>query len=266
MERLRTPRPSGEFTVDSVHPLPATPSLPALLAAVSSPGVLQEEVDALLRGLASPLAPDEAPRARADFLLSLLESREVVALQGSDGRTVRLAAVEALLALGYPYALEVPPEALEEAHRARKDATPRDIPGLGIAAAVLALMVQSVVTLPAAIDFLSGRPSNIPFGLFILGATWGPSLSALLGGWLRLRGLQRLGIATMALMGTAWLSLFALQVSPSLHDIPTTVFLLLSGLSLVTGAILLRSPEWLAKKEPPASTPPAQDASTPPGR
>jgi hypothetical protein len=133
MERLRPPSPSEGSSLDTLHPLPGTASLPALLEAVSSPGVLQEEVDALLQGLARPLASNESPRARADFLLAVLESRELLSLTGSKGRSVHLATVEALLDLGYPYALEVPPEALAEARREHSDSAPRDIPSAGIA-------------------------------------------------------------------------------------------------------------------------------------
>lgn len=235
--------------------------MPALLQAVSSPGVLQEEVDALLQGLARPLADPESPRARADFLLSVLESREILSLKGSDGRTVHLATVEALLDLGYPYALEVPPEAFAEARREHSDSAPRDIPIAGIAVALTALVVQSLITLPMTLGFLNGRHTNLPFGLFLLGATLGPSLSALLGGWLRFRGLQRLGVVTMALVGSVWLSFFGLTVSPGLHDIPTALVTLVSGLSLVAGAILLRAPEWLAQEPAQASRPESDQPS-----
>src|SRR5688572_4712972 len=111
MERLRTPEPSEGSSVDTLHALPGASTLPGLLQAVSAPGVIQEEVDALIRALALPLAEGESPRARADFLLSALETtQESGPLKGSDGRSLRVATVEALLALGYPYALEVPPE------------------------------------------------------------------------------------------------------------------------------------------------------------
>jgi hypothetical protein len=267
MERLRPPRPSEGASLDTIHPLPGRTPLPELLAAVSSPGVLQDEIDELLRGLARPLTENESPRARADFLLSVLESREAMGLKGSDGRSVGLATVEALLELGYPYALEVPPEALEAARRARGDALPRDRPRTGIAAALVALIAQSIVSLPAALDFLDGGTrGRLVFGLFILGASWGPSLSALLGGWLRSRGLQRLGVITMALMGSLWLSLFGLAASTNLHDLPKALTVLIAGLSLVVGSILLRNPEWLAQEDAPPSAPPppaAPDSSTP---
>lgn len=52
-------------------------------------------------------------REVADQLLHLLESGELEGLESADGRTSRSVAVEALLELGFPYALEVRPEDLE---------------------------------------------------------------------------------------------------------------------------------------------------------
>jgi hypothetical protein len=258
MERLRTFAPSEDSPVETLHPLPGAPSLPELLAAVTSPGVLEEEVDALIRALALPLAGNEDPRARADFLLSVLETTQSSAPKGTGGRSLRVATVEALLSLGYPYALEVPPEALEEVERDRRENAPRDIPRAGIIAAVVAMLAQGLVFLPGAIDILNGRNTSLFFVLFMLGALWGPSLSALIGGWWRARWLQRLGLITMALMGTVWLSASALLTARSIFPWGYFLLSLTAGISLVGGAVLLRNPEWLAKEKPPP--PPAQPA------
>ncbi len=51
-----------------------------------------------------------APREIADCLGEQLERRSFDGLVDEGGRSVRRAAVEALLALGYPFALEVRPE------------------------------------------------------------------------------------------------------------------------------------------------------------
>jgi hypothetical protein len=175
----------------------------------------------------------------------VLEDRDSAALKGSDGRTVLVAAVEALLELGYPYALEVPPEALAEAQRSREDSAPQDIPRAGIIAASIAMLAQSLPFIPGLIDSLSGdRQPGLVFVLFIIGSIWGPSLSALLGGWRRSLGLQRLGLITMALIGSVWLSVFALSASTDFHQRFLAIISLVSGLSLVGGAILLRSPGW----------------------
>ena len=53
-----------------------------------------------------------SPRATADRLQQLLGSGELATLRASDGTSARAVAVERLLALGYPYALEVAPEDL----------------------------------------------------------------------------------------------------------------------------------------------------------
>nr|WP_240462391.1 hypothetical protein [Myxococcus sp. CA018] len=52
-------------------------------------------------------------RLVADTFLRLLESGRLTGLVDAKGRTCRAAAVEALLSLGFPYALEVQPEDLE---------------------------------------------------------------------------------------------------------------------------------------------------------
>ena len=46
------------------------------------------------------------PRVRADVMLDILEDKRLCALTGSDGRRVGVMALEALLELGFPYALE----------------------------------------------------------------------------------------------------------------------------------------------------------------
>jgi len=77
-------------------------------------------------------------RATADRLQQLLSSGALTTLAGSDGRTARAVAVERLLALGYPYALEVAPEDL--AHwRAERPSEATD--GRGLAVLVMTVAV-----------------------------------------------------------------------------------------------------------------------------
>lgn len=98
-----------------------------LLEQARAPGAARREVDALLRGLVLPVPPGEDARGRAEFLHDLLEDRRVCSFTGSNGRRVAHVAVEALEALGYPHALLVPPELLEEARAARlQPPTPRE--------------------------------------------------------------------------------------------------------------------------------------------
>ena len=83
-----------------------------------------------------------SPRATADRLQALLASGELATLRASDGTSARAIAVERLLALGYPYALEVSPEDL--AHwRAERPSEATDGRGL----AVLVMTVAACLSL-----------------------------------------------------------------------------------------------------------------------
>lgn len=59
------------------------------------------------------LEAGDAGRQVADLLHGLLEGDQLVGLEDAEGRTCRAAATEALLRLGFPFALEVRPEDLE---------------------------------------------------------------------------------------------------------------------------------------------------------
>jgi len=59
------------------------------------------------------LGSEGGSREVADLLLHLLESGQLEGLEEAEGRTCRGVAVETLVGLGYPYALEVRPEDLE---------------------------------------------------------------------------------------------------------------------------------------------------------
>jgi hypothetical protein len=56
-------------------------------------------------------------RAQADALLKLLEGGRLTELVDSEGKTCRAAAAEALIAMGYPYALELSPEDLDHVRK-----------------------------------------------------------------------------------------------------------------------------------------------------
>ena len=66
-----------------------------------------------VNGHLAALATPEGSREAADVLLRLLEDGSLEGLEGPRGRTCRAVAVETLLRLGFPYALEVRPEDLE---------------------------------------------------------------------------------------------------------------------------------------------------------
>ena len=79
-----------------------------------------------------------SPRATADRLQKLLASGGLETLRASDGTSARAVAVERLLALGYPFALEVSPEDL--AHwRAERPSGATD--GRGLAVLVMTVAV-----------------------------------------------------------------------------------------------------------------------------
>jgi hypothetical protein len=213
--------------------------------------MLRTDVDALLHGLARPLAEDEPPRARADFLLSLIESAAVSDLQGSDGRSVRTAAVRALLDLGYPYALEIPPEALSMVDPL-SEAGPQEIPIAGLIATGVGLLVQLGYAMPGLLKILEGSGAGSLIGaLIFLGMVLGPAASAVIGGWLRERGLQRLGILSMAVTGSLWLTGFfvSLLIVSKPFSKPDTWLALVAGLGFLLGAVLTRRPEWLAEDD-----------------
>lgn len=99
--------PAREGELDTV---PAGDPLEHALAMARAPGA----DDGARRAFVDRLATLDvgSPRATADRLQQLLGSGELSTLQASDGTSARAVAVDRLLALGYPYALEVAPEDL----------------------------------------------------------------------------------------------------------------------------------------------------------
>jgi hypothetical protein len=110
-ERTDVPAPAAPVELPSLH---------EALERVRAADVSRAEVDALLRVLALPLPAGEAARERAEVLHGIMEDTWVGGRVGSEGRRVAHAAAEALIELGYPHALEVPPELLAEAREARR--------------------------------------------------------------------------------------------------------------------------------------------------
>jgi hypothetical protein len=223
-------------------------SLQGRLDAALAPEATDFERDALLYAISRPLPAEASPREHADFLLSLLTEEQSRTLTGSQGRTVKKAATQALLALGYPYALEIPPEAFEQPSRA---GFPRDRLSLGKTlimanalgpAAVFTLLIVSMGT--------QGDLPLLPMMFLALGA------STLLPRFLLLKGrekkswvLQLLGSAGLVLSGIAvgalslWLLYNGLQWG-RLRLLPLTLIVGGLGFSLsqIVGTYLLHSP------------------------
>jgi hypothetical protein len=125
--------------VEDVASLAAQDPLEHALADARAPGaderVRRSFVDRLSRlDLGSP-------RATADSLQTLLASGDLDSLRASDGTSARAVAVERLLALGYPYALEVSPEDL--AHwRAERPSEATDGRGLSVLVMTVAVCLS----------------------------------------------------------------------------------------------------------------------------
>jgi hypothetical protein len=122
--------------VEDVGDVVAQDPVEHALAQAQAPGADQRVRHAFVDGLTR--LDLGSPRATADRLQSLLSSGALATLRASDGTSARAIAVERLLALGYPYALEVSPEDL--AHwRAERPSEATD--GRGLAVLVMAVAV-----------------------------------------------------------------------------------------------------------------------------
>jgi hypothetical protein len=251
------PPPAGEDTLAS---LPEPPALATLLDTVRSPGVVKADVEALLAAMALPPGGAETPRERADVLLSLLEARsEAGDLTDARGRTVREAAMEALLALGYPYALELPPEVLERMGRGKPTPSPSRL-GLaitGIAALLHAVMaVVTFVSFQGAVGEALGGAGGSIFALLLAGLMLTPSVLAIAG---NLRGsgpMQGLGSKLLAIQGAGWVWLAVAIMDYGKNMIALPVGLLLPWHVTLLAAFLMRHrPEPGAPALPPAGEP-----------
>jgi hypothetical protein len=199
--------------------------------------VTLEEVEGLLAGLSGPLAEGESPRERADQLLRLLSDEALGEFSGKDGRLVRPAALEALLALGYPYALEVPPEVLERMHRLLPRALSRSS-RWGVRLAAMSALVPAVVVV------LTGRSNwRDADGLLILtGMLFLPAALSAVAERYRLRWLKFLANGVLGFWGVFALFLFVVMSGqPPRDSYPCLVI----GGSMLASAICLRHREEL---------------------
>ncbi len=250
MPRVREAPPAPEERTPS---LPQPPELvrearPLLerLASLRSPGVTTEEIDTFLAGLSAPRPSNEPPRVRADLMLDVLEDEWLCGLTGSKGSQVGEVALEALLGLGYPYALEVTPEMLAQARRSPPVRLPlRPLLGLGLAGVnvLLPLAIETAGTVwPPLVSldniFLAARRELwVHFSSMMLG----PPLLSALAGWYEAPRLKSLFNGSQWLL-TGYLFLVSaqwLQQGP----IPGLLLLLTALLSLATVLCLAPSQE-----------------------
>ncbi|CAM4321818.1 hypothetical protein G4177_28525 [Corallococcus sp. ZKHCc1 1396] len=244
--RIRRPEPVATETF---------PPLTELLDAVRSPGMVRADIDALIAALGRPLPADESPRARADVLLYLMDRDNPLGHhRGRDRTTVRHAAKDALLSLGYPYALELPPELLETPARAHPvPSKPYTGPGaVGIAATLLSALYQSGVVAVAQLVMSFGhfdweRPWTEPF-LPALLAVWIPTLSALFGHGLGNRTAHVVGSWGLWLLAAAWSVAALVGLSASQ---PFWLFVLPWHLALWSAWTMRPGPDPQAKPETP---------------
>ncbi len=186
---------------DSPGEEPPLPLLALVEEAQRASGEEREALAAQVNQRLEALASGEGSREVADLLHQLLEGGRLTALRDAEGRSCRGAAVEALLAQGYPYALEVRPEDLEHLREAHTPRAPS--PWLmGSAFGVLALGLvgqwMRMVEEPPLEEGVSGL--MVLQGLMLLSlvaATQGPGRSAL--GRLGLGGLGLLSLLGLIL-------------------------------------------------------------------
>jgi hypothetical protein len=116
------------------------------------------------------------------------------------------AAVEALVELGYPYALEVPPELFAEARAAAtgKRAGGSN-PGLGMGLSLVAGALELVPPLFIAFGLDEKEPWVLFWGLLVVVTSFVPAFLATVEPVLRVRWLHTLLCLLVALPGLVWL-------------------------------------------------------------
>ena len=210
--------PTADETTDAPGPVAAetaeaSPPLAALLAQVKSPGMVRTDIDALIAAMGRAPAADESLRERADLLLGLMSRDNPVGkYRGENWTTVRQAAMAALLALGYPYALELPPEMVESYPSAPPvHDSPRPGPGPGAGSVVVTLLSSlhqaGLISLGGAFtgaeqfDWGSSLGQSLILGMV---GVWLPALCSFLGHGLGKRWLQVVGAVGLWLLFVGW--------------------------------------------------------------
>lgn len=208
---VRPPEVTGELPGDIAEPVsPAElPSPRWLLEEVRAPGVARAEVDALLSGLERPLGPGESARERADLLHEIMADEQVRDYTGRGGRKVGHVAVLRLGELGFPYALEVPPELFAQARAAGGAESPEEASARHRQGRVLACIAGGLEVLPGFFFLLNAQSRDVDVAVaWILGAfftSFVPALLADIEPVLRRRWLHYLLLLAVALPALGWL-------------------------------------------------------------
>ena len=157
------------------------------------------------------LASGGGSREVADVLLRLLESGQLEELEEKGGRTCRAVAVETLLRLGFPYALEVRPEDLEHLRQRGSPRRRRRVVPTALAAGSLgAGLVGEWWMLPHGFDTSSAAlPLVTVMGLQLLAL-----MAAVLGA--ERSDARRAGLWVLALLSALQVLLGVLGFSPAL--------------------------------------------------
>jgi hypothetical protein len=254
MERTRPSPVTVESSALAPEPV-ARPSLRELLEVLRGPAVMRSDVEAFLQALGRPPVGDETPRARADLLLSLMQDARLRDYTGHNGRTVRAAAVQALVALGYPYALELPPEML--AH-VRGEATvapplpPLKVPVAGLVTLGLALLTQVLFLKSLVPNELRWWGMQRGGGLHLVAAAVLPPVLVVLGGWRRWRWVRRGGVVLLGLVGLRYLrhlaDKYVFDVLRGVEGPPEAVLAWAPDSRLLLAAGLLLASAWMLRR------------------
>ncbi|AKF80012.1 hypothetical protein MFUL124B02_07780 [Myxococcus fulvus 124B02] len=173
------------------------PVLVRVEQAVAAPEAERPEAASRLNEVLAQLAQGGGERQVADTLHRLLDSGRLEGLVDARGRSCRAVAVEALLSLGFPYALEVQPEDLKHL-RANHASRPKGRPGaLDFGPEVPALVLGGGLFAQMVEEFL--RPGVVE-GTVTLQV--GLSVLAMLALWLAppRTPVYRLGLGLLALV------------------------------------------------------------------
>lgn len=231
--------PEGGFVQTSARPAllgkPTPPlDLPLPLRVLTEqarrvPEAERSELALRLNTLLAQMAEGGGDRQVADTFHRLLDSEKLEGLVDTQGRSCRAAAVEALLSLGFPYALEVRPEDLEHL-RAEGRGAGRTGFGAGSVVPAAVLLAGLVAQLVQELSRAGGPDSLVTTQV-------GLSTLALMALWLAppKSAVYRVGLGLLALVTCLGL------VVPLLETGPVGTWAILAGLVAVFLAALRES-------------------------